>query len=114
MVSCLRYSAVSPSPKNAKARATRPTGNRDGKTGQVNSGKDPTLTNPSMGHPKRQKLEPGAPGVHVRQLLATPCLDTIFAAKRVPNELGSEVVASMEHKGTFDWLKFFGIPRRSF
>jgi hypothetical protein len=79
-----------------------------------NLGKDPTLTNPSMGHPKRQKLEPGAPGVHVRQLLATPCLDTIFAAKRVPNELGSEVVASMEHKGTFDWLKFFGIPRRSF
>jgi hypothetical protein len=46
-------------------------------------------------------------------IAATPYLDTIFAAKRVPNELASEVVASMEHKGTFDWLKLFGLPREA-
>jgi hypothetical protein len=42
---------------------------------------------------------------------ANPYLDTIFAAKRVPNELASEVVASMERKGAFGWLNFFGLPR---
>jgi hypothetical protein len=46
-------------------------------------------------------------------IAANPYLDTIFAAKRVPSELASEAVASMEHKGTFDWLKFFSLPRHA-
>jgi len=46
-------------------------------------------------------------------IAGTPYLDTINAVKRVPNELASEVAASMVHKGTFDWLKFFGISRRA-
>jgi hypothetical protein len=44
-------------------------------------------------------------------IAANPYIDTIFAVKRVPNELVADVNASIKRNGAFDWMTFFGIPR---
>ncbi len=44
-------------------------------------------------------------------IAAKPYIDTIFAVKRVPDELVADVNASIKLNGAFDWMSFFGIPR---
>jgi len=44
-------------------------------------------------------------------IAANPYIDTIFAVKRVPDELVADVNASIKRNGAFDWMSFFGIPR---